>query len=68
MQLFVDEVPVGPEVDLYSADAKPLRDATIGTMNMEQGLNNLMFKIVGKSDESKGLGFDLTNIICERVE
>ncbi len=68
VQLFVDEVPVGPNVDLYSADAKPLRDAYVGTMEMEQGLNNLMFKIVGKNEESKGLGFDLTNIICERVD
>jgi hypothetical protein len=68
VQLFVDEVPVGPEVDLYSAEAKPLRGEYIGTMQMEQGLNNLMFKIVGKNDKSEAQGFDLTNIICERTE
>jgi len=68
VQLFVDEVPVGPEVDLYSAEAKPVQNEFVGTMQMEQGLNNLMFKIVGKNERSETQGFDLTNIICERTK
>lgn len=68
VQLFVDEVPVGPEVDLYSEESQPLRGAYIGTMQMEQGFNNLLFKIVGKNEKSEAQGFDLTNIICERTE
>jgi len=27
-----------------------------------------MFKLVGQNEQSKGLGFDLTSIICERLE
>ena len=68
VQLFLDEAPVGPEVDLYSEQSQPSQIEYIGTLNLEQGPNNLMFKLVGKNEQSQGLGFDLTSIICERVK
>jgi hypothetical protein len=68
VQMFVDEVPVGPEVDLYSAKRECVQDEYIGTLNLEEGPNKLLFKLVGKNAESQGLGLDLTNIICERVD
>lgn len=66
VQLFLDEAPVGPELDLFSEERHPAKDQYIGTLDLEQGPNNLMFKITGKNEKSQGLGFDLTNIICER--
>jgi len=68
VQLFLDEAPVGPEVDLYSEQRQPSQVEYIGTLDLEQGPNNLMFKLVGKNEQSQGLGFDLTSIICERVK
>jgi hypothetical protein len=67
VQLFVDEAPVGPEVDLFSEEIQQAEDEYIGTLRLEQGPNNLMFKLVGKNAKSQGLGFDLRSIICERV-
>ncbi|MBN2130985.1 MAG: DUF2961 domain-containing protein [Sedimentisphaerales bacterium] len=68
VQLFLDEAPVGPEVDLYSEQREPSQIEYVGTLNLEQGPNHLMFKLVGRNEASQGLGFDLTSIICERVK
>ena len=66
VQLFRDEAPVGPKVDLYSAEQKLAEDVYIGTLDLEEGSNHLMFKLIGKNEKSKGLGFDLRSLICER--
>ncbi len=68
VQVFRDEAPVGPEVDLFDAARQPARGIHVGTLDFEQGPNNLMFKLVGKNAQSEGLGFDLTSIVCERVD
>ncbi len=68
LQLFLDEAPVGPEVDLYATERECALDEYIGTLNLAEGSNNLLFKLVGKHAESQGLGLDLTNIVCERVD
>ncbi|RJP28450.1 MAG: DUF2961 domain-containing protein [Candidatus Omnitrophota bacterium] len=68
VQLFMDEAPVGPEVDMYSAERQTARDEFVGALALEQGPNNLMFKLVGKNEKSGGLGLDLTNIVCEKVK
>ena len=68
VQLFRDEVPVGPAVDLYAEEPQPAKEQYVGTLELEQGPNNLMFKIVGRNENAKGLGLDLTNIICEKVQ
>jgi hypothetical protein len=68
VQLFRDEAPVGPALDLYSAERHPANDLYIGTLELEEGPNNLMFKLIGKNDQSQGLGFDLRSIACERVQ
>jgi hypothetical protein len=66
--MFMDEAPVGPEVDLYAAERECALDEYVGTLNLAEGPNRLLFKLVGKHAESQGLGLDLTNIICERVD
>jgi len=68
VQMFLDEAPVGPEVDLYAAEREPAPGEYVGTLNLVEGPNKLMFKLVGKHAESQGLGLDITNIICERVD
>jgi hypothetical protein len=68
VQLFQDEAPVGPEVDLYSDEKQPVDGEYVGTLDLEQGPNNLMFKLVDKNEKSELFGFDLVNIICERME
>jgi len=68
VQMFRDEAPVGPEVDLYAAERKCALDEYVGTVDLAAGPNTLLFKLTGKHAESQGLGLDLTNIICERVD
>jgi len=68
VQMFMDEAPVGPEVDLYAAERKCALDEHVGTLNLTEGPNTLLFKLTGKHPESQGLGLDLTNIICERMD
>jgi len=68
VQLFQDEAPVGPQLDLYSKQRQPSQVEYVGTLDLEQGPNNLMFKLVGKNEKSQSLGFDLTSIMCERTK
>ncbi|MEW5977910.1 MAG: glycoside hydrolase family 172 protein [Acidobacteriota bacterium] len=67
VQLFLDEAPVAPEVDLYSPSRRVSAEY-FGTLTLDGGPNNLMFKLVGRNEKSNGLGFDLINIICERTD
>ncbi|MCF7975021.1 MAG: DUF2961 domain-containing protein [Phycisphaerae bacterium] len=67
VQLFQDEAPVGPAVDMYAAKSDQVQ-ASLGTLVLPEGKNNLLFKITGKNEKSSGLGLDLVNIICERID
>ncbi|MBN2269180.1 MAG: DUF2961 domain-containing protein [Sedimentisphaerales bacterium] len=68
VQLFMDEAPVGPIVDMYAEKRQHAANEHIGTLDLNEGANNLLFKLVGKNEKSEGLGLDLTGIICERVD
>jgi len=68
VQLFMDEAPVGPIVDMFSDKRERAQEEYVGTLDLNEGQNNLLFKIVGKNKKSGGLGLDLTNIICERLK
>jgi len=68
VQLFMDEAPVGPVVDLYAEKRAPALGEDVGTLELVEGPNNLLFKVVGKNEKSQGQGFDVTNVICERIE
>jgi len=67
-QLFMDESPVGPVVDMYAEKREHSPNEYIGTVDLNEGPNNLLFKLVGKEERSEGLGLDLTGIICERAD
>ncbi|UCG57156.1 MAG: DUF2961 domain-containing protein [Phycisphaerales bacterium] len=68
VQLFMDEAPVGPAVDMYAETRQQALNEYVGTLDLAEGQNNLLLKIVGKNEKSEGLGLDLRNIICERVK
>jgi hypothetical protein len=59
---------VGPAVDLYAEERQRTLGVDMGTLELAEGPNNLLFKIVGKNEMSQGQGLDLTNIVCEKVE
>ncbi|MBN1417424.1 MAG: DUF2961 domain-containing protein [Planctomycetes bacterium] len=66
--LYRNEAPVGDAVDFY-AEAREMEPAVrLGTVALDAGPNDLMFKLVGKNPKSSGLGFDIVHIICERVK
>jgi hypothetical protein len=68
VQLFMEEAPVGPVVDLYAERRQRSPGRDMGTLELAEGPNNLLFKIVGRNKESQGQGLDVTNIVCEKVD
>jgi hypothetical protein len=68
VQLFRDEAPIGPAVDLYAAQRQRAPGQDLGTLKLAEGPNHLLFKIVGRNEKSQGQGLDVTNIICEKVD
>lgn len=67
VQLFQNEVGVSEPVDLYAeAPAKALR-VKLGTLELFEGDNPIMLKIVGKHPQATALGFDLIQLTCTRV-
>ena len=68
LQLFVDEAPVSEVLDLYGKTREKSDQLSLGEVDLVEGQNHIMFKIVGKNEKSTGLNFDLSNIICERIE
>lgn len=66
VQLFRNENPVAEPVDLFAPE--PVRSARLllGTLELAEGMNNLMIKLVGKNESSSGLGLDLIHVICVR--
>ena len=67
VRLFLNEVGVGPAADLYSAERRKSLEIPMGELELKEGGNRVMFKIVGKNNRSAGLWFDIYRIIFERV-
>jgi len=66
VQLFQNENPVAELVDLYAEKPTKSGRVLLGKLDLSEGNNNLMFKLVGKNDRSSGLGLDLVQVICVR--
>jgi hypothetical protein len=66
VQLFQNENPVANPVDLYAEKPAKSGRLELGTLELAEGPNNLMFKLVGKNEKSSGLGLDLVQVICVR--
>jgi hypothetical protein len=66
VQLFQDENPVADPVDLYAERPSKSGRLLLGRLDLAEGKNNLMFKLVGRNERSSGLGLDLIQIVCVR--
>jgi hypothetical protein len=66
VQLFQNENPVAEPVDLYAESPGKSGRLRLGELELNEGRNNLMFKLVGKNEKSSGLGLDLIEVICVR--
>lgn len=66
IQLFADENPVGDPVDLYAEEAVRSGRLRLGVLDLAEGKNNVMLKLVSKNEKSTGLGLDLIQVICVR--
>lgn len=67
VQIFREDVPLGPPVDLYSETEQQVGGVFVGEINAQEGGFPIMFKVIGKNPNAKALGLDLINVICERM-
>jgi Protein of unknown function (DUF2961) len=68
VQLFRNEVAQGPEADLYASERAKTAELPLGELDLEQGRNDVMIKVVGKDERSSGLGFDVYRLIFRKVD
>ncbi len=66
IQLFQNENPVADPVDFFAEEPAKSGRVLLGKLDLAQGPNNLMFKLVGKNDKATALGFDLVQVTCVR--
>jgi hypothetical protein len=66
VQLFQNENPVAEPVDLYAEVATKSGRLLLGELELKEGRNDLMFKLVGKHEKAAGLGLDLIQVVCVR--
>jgi hypothetical protein len=66
VQLYQNENPAGEPADLYSEKPTKSGRLKLGELELEEGPNNLMLKLVGKNEKSSALGLDLIQVICVR--
>jgi len=66
VQLFQNENPVAAPVDLFAEKSVKSGRVLLGQLDLAEGRNNLMFKLVGRNEKSSGLGLDLITVICAR--
>ena len=59
--------PIGDAADLYSAERKKTAEIPMGELDLSEGANRVMFKVVGKNEQSSGLGFDVYRIVFEKL-
>lgn len=66
VQLFQNENPVADPVDLYAEKPAKSGRLLLGRLDLDEGRNNLMLKLVGQHEKSTGLGLDVIAIACVR--
>jgi hypothetical protein len=67
LQLFQDEVPVGKPADLFAEAPQKSGRIHLGYLELAQGDNPLMLKLVGKHVQSVAVGLDLIQITLQRA-
>jgi len=67
LRLFERDKPAGEAVNLYAADRAVSDALPLGVFEMSKGDNVIYLHLTGADPRSKGLGFDLAEIVFERV-
>jgi hypothetical protein len=66
LRLFERDKPAGEAVNLYAAERAVSDTLPLGIFEMSKGDNVIYLHLTGADPLSKGLGFDLAEIIFER--
>jgi hypothetical protein len=66
LQLYRNEDPLGPAVDLYASERKESGLVDLGAADFVEGANVLFFRSAGRNEDSSGIGMDLVSIVLER--
>ncbi len=66
VQLYRDETPIGPKVDLRAAE-REVRTVDLGRDSLREGINPVMLKLTPSTSEQKRFGLDLVTLFFERV-
>lgn len=67
VQLFRDEIAVGPVAELYAPSRRKTGELPVGRLTLERGGNRLLFKLVGKDARASGFGFDVYRIVLRKA-
>ncbi len=68
VQLFCNELAAGPQIDLYAAERATSGLVSLGAVDLAEGPNTIMLKLVGKHEKSSGFGLDLATVECQRLD
>jgi hypothetical protein len=66
LQLYERDRPAGEALNLYAAGPAVSGPLTLGAFDMRKGDNIIYLHLVGTDPRSKGMGFDLAEIIFEK--
>jgi hypothetical protein len=67
LRLFEHDRPAGEPVNLYARERALSEPMPLGTFDMGRGENIIYLHLVGSDPRAKGMGFDLAQIIFEKV-
>ncbi len=68
LRLFERDRPAGEAVDLYASERAVSGALPLGTFDMRKGENIVYLHLTGADPRSKGMGFDLAELIFERAK
>ena len=67
VQIFKNEKAEGEVVDLYRPQREKSGPMPLAQMELVEGENVVLLKLVGMNPQSSGLGLDVTTLTFERV-
>ena len=67
VQIFKNEKAEGEVVDFYRPQREKSGSMPLAQMELVEGENVVLLKLVGKNPQSSGLGLDVTTLTFERV-
>ncbi len=67
VQLAVRDRPAGEKIDLYAPVRRIGEQLILGVLDLNEGENEIVLRLVGKNVRSSGLGLDLAELILEPV-